>query len=502
MQLESVFLEKNAQQKIALLRVLCQRVHSGITIADLATQLGFTYQRTYNLFQELNADLADLYQKTPTAMRKSLVAASAQSVSLDRYKIQQFQAATAWQFFDYAVQGHQPSLDRFCEDHFLSRSTLMRKTANLRAFLAHYDLKLLYPTLTFSGPEARLRLLLQQCYWQVTQGACWPFTAISESDLKRQYQQFPRRHENPLAQHMDLYLLAVSRLRMAHGNALEHQIAHLLPDVNAYFSANQFPQLTPQQLVFENQFIAFHQAAALRFGHIGLNAWTRRKERLTLATPIAAKVLSALQRDLLNPNDPGHVALQTDLGLQLNLLRVLVCFFSLGGDYCKASDFDAPVQTTVRLNQLSMRAYTFVTNLPDTPEYAALHSATHAFCRFVTYVLAPTINAFDQAVRLKVAVILEPNDLLHRRLNRFLDNMSFVDRLAGPDALQQCDFLITEVSMLITPQTQAFITNYPQAYLIWDLDANAIDYHHLHQKLIALRNRRLVALSPSLAPDA
>jgi hypothetical protein len=75
MQFESVFLEKNAQQKIALLRVLCQRIHSGITIADLAEQLGFTYQRTYNLFQELNADLADLYQKTPTAMRKSLIAA-------------------------------------------------------------------------------------------------------------------------------------------------------------------------------------------------------------------------------------------------------------------------------------------------------------------------------------------------------------------------------------------------------------------------------------------
>ncbi len=502
MQFESVFLEKAAQQKIALLRVLRQRGYAGITIADLATQIGLTYQRTYNLFQELNADLADLYQKTPTEMRKSLVAASPQIISLDLYKARQFQAATAWQFFDYAVQGHQPSLDRFCETHFISRSTLMRKTVNLRAFLAHYDLKLVYPTLTFSGPEARLRLLLQQCYWQVTQGTSWPFTAISESDLKCQYQQFPRRHENPLSQHMDLYLLAVSRLRMAHGNALEHQIANLLPDVNAYFTASQFPYLTPQQIIFENQFIAFHQAAALRFGHIDSNAWTQRKERLTLATPIAAKILSTLQRDLLNPNDPGYLALQTDRGLQLNLLRVLVCFLSLGGDYCKASDFDAPNKTTERLNQLSMRAYTFVTHLPDTPEYAALHAATHAFCRFVTYVLAPTINAFDQAVRLKVAVILEPNDLLHRRLNRFLDNMSFVDRLAGPDALQQCDFLITEVSMLITPQTQAFITNYPQACLIWDLDANTIDYHHLHQKLIALRNRRLVALSPGLAPDA
>lgn len=502
MQFESVFLEKNAQQKIALLRVLCQRVHAGITIADLAEHLGLTYQRTYNLFQELNADLADLYQKTPKAMRESLIAADPQKVSLDLYTAQQFQAATAWQFFDYAVQGHQPSLDRFCDDHFLSRSTLMRKTAALRAFLAHYDLKLVYPTLTFSGPEARLRLLLQQCYWQATQGASWPFSAISEGDLKRQYQQFPQRHKSPLAQHMDLYLLAVSRLRMAHGDALEHQIANLLPHANAYFSASQFPHLTAKQIVFENQFIAFHQAAALRFGHIGLNAWTRRKQRLTTATPTAAKVLTAMQHDLLNPNDPGYVALQTDLGLQLNLLRVLACFLSLGGDYCKASDFDAPPKTTERLNQLSMRVYTFVTNLPDELEYAALHQANHAFCRFVTYVLAPTINAFDQAVRLKVAVILEPNDILHRRLNRFLDNMTFVDRLTDPDAMQQCDFLITEAAMLITPQTQAFTLNYPEACLIWDLDASAVDYHHLHQKLIALRNRRLVALSPSLAPDA
>lgn len=41
MQLESVFLEKKRPaKKIALLRVLCQRAHFGITIADLATQLG------------------------------------------------------------------------------------------------------------------------------------------------------------------------------------------------------------------------------------------------------------------------------------------------------------------------------------------------------------------------------------------------------------------------------------------------------------------------------
>jgi hypothetical protein len=139
--------------------------------------------------------------------------------------------------------------------------------------------------------------------------------------------------------------------------------------------------------------------------------------------------------------------------------------------------------------------------LTQQPEYAALHQATHAFCRFVTYVMAPTINAFDQAVRLKVAVILEPNDILHRRLNRFLDNMTFVDRLTGPDALQQCDFLITEVAMLITPQTQAF-TQLSPSLLDLGLRCQRRDYHHLHQKLIALRNRRLVALSPSLAPDA
>lgn len=502
MQLEAVFLEKTAQQKIALLAALCQREHTGITIADLAAQLDLTYQRTYNLFQELTADLAELYHKTPNDMRNGLIQAAPQTVSLALYTAQQFREATAWQFFDYVVQSYQPSLDGFCSEHFLSRSTLMRKTADLRAFLAHYQLKLVYPTLTFVGPEACIRLLLQQCYWQATQGAHWPFIAISEPDLRRQYQQFPRLHQSPLAQHMDLYLLAVSRIRMAHGLALDHQIAALLPNANPYFTASQFPRLTSQQLVFENQFIAFHQAVALRFGPITLDAWTRRKQRLTTATPMAAKVLAALQADLLNPSDPGYVALQTDLGLQLNLLRVLACFLSLGSDYCKASDFDAPHQTSVRLNQVSMRVYTFVTNLPQTPEYQILHDAAHAFCRFVVYVLAPVINQTDPAVRLKVAVILEPNDILHRRLNGFLDNIGFVDRLKGPNALAQCDFLITEASHLLAPQTLAFTTNYPKACLIWNLDASTVDYHHLYQKLSALYLTRLVPLSPSLAPDA
>lgn len=502
MQFEAVFLEKTAQQKIALLAALCRRVHAGITIADLAEQLGFTYQRAYNLFQELNADLADLYQQTPADMRERLIQAAPHSVSLDLYITQQFQDALAWQFFDEVVQGHQPSLDRFCDEHFVSRSTLMRKTANLRAFLARYHLKLVYPTLTFVGPEACLRLLLQQCYWQATQGASWPFVAISQADLLDQYQQFPRLHTNVLAQHMDLYLLAVSRIRMAHGAALDHQIANLLPDANAYFTASQFPHLTAEQLVYENQFIAFHQAAALRFGHIGLSAWTKRKQRLTTATPTAAKVLTMMQHDLLNPTDPGYVALHTDLGLQLNLLRVLACFLSLGCDYCKASDFDAPKKTSVRLNQFSMRVYTFVANLPQTPEYAALHASAHAFCRFVMYVLGPAINAYDPTVRLKVAVVLEPNDILHRRLHTFLDNIGFVDRLKDADALSQCDFLITESSMLIAPKTKAFTTNYPEASLIWDLDANGSDYHHLYEKLASLHNSRLVALSPSLAPDA
>lgn len=184
MSYEAIFFEKSDLQKFEMFRTLTVHHSDGLSISDLATKLHLSYQQSYNIFQELLRDLVDLTDDTRAVCKKALNGTTPLKISLDDYRTYLLQDAIAFQFIDYLVQGNRPSLDRFCAERYISRSTLMRKTIPVRNFLADFHLKLSLTKTAFVGDEKQVRLFLQRILirlWPPKSACSGPFVARAYS---------------------------------------------------------------------------------------------------------------------------------------------------------------------------------------------------------------------------------------------------------------------------------------------------------------------------------
>ncbi|WP_262316626.1 hypothetical protein [Lacticaseibacillus parakribbianus] len=72
MRFEEIFLEKADLQKFEMYRTLVSQHGEPLTITDLSGRLGLSYQQSYNVFQELSRDMADLDGATKAAVKHTL----------------------------------------------------------------------------------------------------------------------------------------------------------------------------------------------------------------------------------------------------------------------------------------------------------------------------------------------------------------------------------------------------------------------------------------------
>ncbi|WP_461215108.1 helix-turn-helix domain-containing protein [Lacticaseibacillus sp. GG6-2] len=486
MQFESLFLDKTAQLKLALRHKLDTTAPHGITIADLSNQMQLSYQRTYNLFQELLDDFERLTEQTPTVLRKAVMNGHI-PISLDAYRFYLLRNAVAFEFFDYVVQGHQPNIDRFCTDHFISQSTLTRKTVPLRRFLAQYGLKLTTASATLTGGEVQVRLCLQTFYWQATHGADWPFTTIALAAIRQQVTTMPPAHDL-LTQQQLIYLTAISHLRIAQGHRLDPATTAKLP-ARTYFTASDFPQLSADQLVAENQYVTWYQIGTFRF--------TTNAELTSLSkhVPVAGRVVAHILASLATCDAPGICQLAHETLFYQNLFRATICFSLLQSNYIKPSDFSEPELIVPQLLDFKAQLTAIIADLPATGDYAVFHRESAAYCNEVAFLVAPHLQTAAPSNTLNVAVQLNIDNILHRGLVNFLDNLSFVKRLPPESAIDHCDLLITESERLLSAGTSAFNQAHPEAVFIWCLDATEVDFHHLYQTLCRRYQQKLVPRS-------
>ncbi|WP_390410367.1 helix-turn-helix domain-containing protein [Lacticaseibacillus jixiensis] len=473
MEFEAMFLDNLAMAKLELLKTLL-RTPQADTIADLAQAMGQTYQRTYNLFQALVDDLTVQYSLSPEQARTKLLADAAKRPSLDHYRFFLLQASLAWQYFDMLVQGHTPNLDQFCAKHFISRSTLTRKTNLLRKLLRRYRIRLNNAKAVIEGDEALVRRAIAEIYWRATRGVRWPFGAVDRATIAAQCQVRP----NPagLLNEFGYYQLAVARLRLAAG----HTLAPLaLPGAYDYFTADAFPHVTAVDLATENAGMTFLHHTNLNFSRsdqsaiqADLEAWFPQAARanVRLCQMLAANYT-------------------IDSPTACNLLRVIACFMRYGGDYLKACDFNQPPHQRFVTPHLHRELLAVISTLG----VPALNTAAEAFAKMVTYLVAPLQRLATSPAAVEICVLVEPNDTMNQRLTTFLTNLQFV-HLHNAQTLNQCDLVIAEADSLITPQTQAFAKTHPKQYFIWSLDAIEADYRKLFAAIDRLHQHKLIKL--------
>ncbi|WP_054650245.1 helix-turn-helix domain-containing protein [Lacticaseibacillus pantheris] len=120
------------------------------------------------------------------------------------------QESIQFQYLDYIIQSRSANTDRFCQDHFISRSTLARKTTPLRTMLELHGIKLSFSRPGFSGSEQNIRQFLYIFYWLCFRGVEWPFTTVPQNRIAERYAQLPQVGMNTIDRLRNLLMLAVA----------------------------------------------------------------------------------------------------------------------------------------------------------------------------------------------------------------------------------------------------------------------------------------------------
>ncbi|PIO84278.1 hypothetical protein BSQ39_12220 [Loigolactobacillus backii] len=133
------------------------------TVNELAVRTEMSYQKTYNMVQDINQQVqAYLPEQKSFLTEHGGVDTRKLFVSLDRYRFEIIQANLPFKLLWYMLTTENPTIEIFCKDNDVSKSTVFRKLKLFNDFLKRFKLHMRYKNLAIVGDERYTRLVLYQ----------------------------------------------------------------------------------------------------------------------------------------------------------------------------------------------------------------------------------------------------------------------------------------------------------------------------------------------------
>jgi len=481
---EEIFVEKADLQKFYMFRELMTAGDTTLTINDLSLRMNVSYQQSYNIFQELVTDMQTLTGMTSRAAKKQLSTQADFPISIDEYRLFLLKQAIQFEFVDYLVQATNPSVDKFCQEHFISRSTLLRKTTGVRDLLAKYQVKLSLTQTGFVGDEKQIRLFIYTFYWMGYHGLAWPFKSPALAVVHKQYMQMPNARENQIAILQDMLFWGICRLRISHGFVLQrfHRFDEVLgrfPEAHQYlYSRAMFPGLSPAQLRAESEFFIFYQLRDMDFndhGHLDRQLYHYFTTDDNVVTDYLLRLSNFAKPFLRQP----AISLTKNAILATNLARVVMNYYLLEGEHIKLIDFFNFTREGYEQTRLLDFLNDFVETLPQTGAYASLYPVRHQMVHIMYYLLIPYLQVFKWNELVQVKLLNGANGLANTDMILFLKDMNDVEILDDNADPQTADLIIAAVD-----DPEELLRNNPELHhphiLYWHLDPTETDFYQLY----------------------
>ncbi len=376
---EAVFLDRAADLRYQVYAQLARQAVCGVTVRDLAVQLHWRYQTTYNVVDEILMDLEQLLGRRRPHLRAQLLAADPLPVPLAVYRAYLAQRSLVYQLVDAAIQNSGMTAETFAKRHFISRSTLNRRLRGCKVWLAQYQLKLRGSRLCFVGAELNVCYFIYDFYWWAHRGTAWPLAAVDQATVARQVQALPHCPPSPVGRvQMQLFLAAIKlRAGQRHLPGSNPALQALATQLDSA-AVDHLPKaaVTSCELLALTQ-LQFDDAA---FGTALLLA--------SVPQTVTARLLAA-------------VGGQAPPQLAANLLRLVYATWAFAGVPRWAQ---APVNATG-----AEAMFAALDALPDTPAYALFHTHTPALANAAAVLADPRtiVGCAHRQVRVEVAVALD-----------------------------------------------------------------------------------------------
>ncbi|OLF68206.1 hypothetical protein ACX53_12025 [Loigolactobacillus backii] len=486
---EELFLEKTDLQKFLMFRVLKTIDANSFTINDISTALNLSYQQTYNAFQDLLTDMRVLDKNIDKNVgRHKLMSQDSFHVTLDRYRLFLLKHSLVFQFVDYLVQHANPTIDNFCETQFVSKSTLLRKTAALKKFMNRYSLRFSYTHLRIIGDERNIRLLLFTFYWIGFHGIEWPINEFSFKDMFRNYQRIDMKSNDIIVELQEVLMLGICRTRVEHGYLIHNgSDFDLLTHNNATFEKLSFaedviPGLSKNQSLNEHKFFFFSRYITISFSpefsdqsqefykHFATENNTVWKFTQNFMTYLVQYSVPEKQSKIIN-----------DRQLTTNVLRLAMAAEVLQEDHPKLMDFYSHEHPEYEQSNLFQIIRNYFQTIKTNPDFKIIYSCHKSLAHYLYYLLIPYLRQFEKKQIVKVRLLMENNDLLTRDVSVFLRDISIVQVLDNKASFEDADLIVTTVDDV----SHYLGVKFPDDKKIvhWNLDAQDSDFYSLYMKI-------------------
>lgn len=490
---EELFLEKADQQKFQMFRVLKTTDATSLTINDISDRLHLSYQQAYNTFQDLLRDMQALDDSlSPTTGRQELLSQHTFKISLDQYRIFLLEQSLVFQFIDYLFQAPNPTVADFCERHFVSKSTLLRKSTPVKHFMAHYSLRFSYTHLKIMGNEMNIRYFLFIVYWIGFHGIKWPLNDFSEADIRDAYLEKNPEHQDFIITLQRVLLLGIIRIRVSRGCLIQDKRAFdLITAENPAFTQLSFPDrflptLPAAKQQIEKKFFFFAQASLIT----SAPDYNQRETNLINYFKTQNNPLWQLALALLNHLAQAYqTTLKTDDNpVMASLLRALMTTAIIQENYPKIIEFLQYNADEYEKSPICKVIADFFTLPQVKNKLPHLYRKRQVLSQYLCYLLHPQLQQFEIQKTVKVWLVVENSDLLTANLLYFLDRISIARILSQNASPADADVILTTIDPQAPLIKQLAQRRLP--VLHWRLDAQEGDYYSLYLKIKAIYDKK------------
>ncbi|WP_056989135.1 helix-turn-helix domain-containing protein [Lacticaseibacillus camelliae] len=496
---EDHFFDKRTSTTYQVFRLMKAHAENNFTINRLTQESGLTYSQTYNANQEIMADLQQMYpsKKQPNGNASFTILVG--QLTVDEYRFHLLNQSMAFRFFDYVFRTPAPNVHHFCASADISISTLRRRIAPFRRYMASKGVHLDASTWAPDGPETQIRILILTFYLLAYRGVGWPFseeafdTARRDFDLLNQPQQGAVYNATAVPNKQDVMVLAIQAMRIAGGHLIRP--AEQLPTLfsasdNAakVFAPSRFPALSEPALECERNYYDF-----CRMHYVSMRETLNGQDQLILdrlATPDTPihNFAQGLMDFLLAACDPQSAEAKPEKHTVLlaNLHRIAFSYLTLHGTFAMRLDFLNPQVQEAANGRLPTLIRQYFDQLEPAAvgelagDYDAMYQQLYA-------VIAPDFPELNNDHQLKVAVIVDEGTFMSRDLFTFLKGLHFV-KIVPPDASKLPDVIITTLNtsgVLSRYYTEARLAKV--RVINWQLAPAQSDFFNLMDTLYAVR---------------
>ncbi|KAF1299130.1 M protein trans-acting positive regulator [Enterococcus sp. JM4C] len=485
---EELIMDPSTLIKFDLFKKIIRLNDEHYPVTQLAEEMDLNYQQTMIDLAEIDKDLVEIHPDHPSMLiGAGKVNSFKITTTIDEYRYFLLQQSVPFQFMIYFLNEPNPNINKFCEEFFVSRSTVSRKIINLRAYLHQFHLRLTYTEAGLVGDERIIRIALFILVWLGTRGMYWPLSVSEEKaeELAQAYAEYFPLSRTYLGRLELKFFAGIFLSRFAKNKFVKYDKRYdFLLKKNTYYDPQKITELidfplTARQIKGESGFIAFlaHFAPFYTIEEDSslLQTLEDFSTRPNPVYDLTTKFLDYVRAHFFEA-EPELLESPLIFG---NLLNVGFSFYVLRQVYPSIHGLVVQPQMQAHSSEefqdkitqffhsiKTEQSFSFITD-EVLPEISKMYAS----------ILLPYYDRVKYSEKLQVSLAMEHNFLLVKGLYQFLDDLKFVEAEPYNHAKSQ-DYDLIISSSLLLKQDQPNLPVY-----FWDHSSSETELISLYQEL-------------------